>query len=283
MTTSNIFLLLKQHYERLPQSEKKIADFILKNPEKVLHLSVQELSAASNSSSAAVMRLSKSMGFDGFSNFKFHLQQSLLNDEKNYSEIEPEDNPLSIGKKLYSRLVYSLEKTESSINETSYKSASKLLKEGKKIYLFGLGASSLVARDLFQKLSRIGLDIFFSEDYHLLSAAMANQKKNSVLISISNSGESYLANQITKVAKKLNFKIIVITSDEQSSLASHADIVLSTNTSEEFKLRSTATVSMVAQLFVVDTLFLTYASEDYQKSLRLLTYSKEITEIIDEL
>lgn len=279
----NILLVIQEAYINLPNSEKKVADYILKNPQKVLLLNTQGLADASGSSSAAVMRMTKSIGLDGFLNLKFHLSRIEQDTQKNYSEIFPSDTSLSIGKKVFTRLTYSLEKTKNTINEDNYKIAVEYIKNSNFIYLFGLGASSLVARDLFQKFSRIGITVFFSEDYHTCAAAMASQKGKSVLISVSQSGETLITNQICKVARKLDFKIISITSDNTSSLAQLSDIVLSTNTSEEFKLRSTATVSTVTQLYVADILFLTYSSSDYESSLEILKISKEITRLIDKL
>lgn len=280
---NNILLLIQEAYPNLPRSEKKVADFILKNPYKVLDLNAQELATMSESSSAAVMRLTKSIGVDGFSNLKFQLKQIPKESQSNYSEIIPQDTPTSIGNKLFTRLTYSLEKTQNAISDEVIKTAVEFIDKGARVYLFGLGASSLVAQDLFQKFSRINVDVFFSEDYHIIATSMANQPPESVLISISNSGEKYLTNKISQVAKNLLFNVISITSDSESTLAKISDIVLATNTTEEFKLKSTATVSMIAQMYLADLLFLSYASHHFDSSLKLLEASKKITDELDDL
>lgn len=46
-----------------------------------------------------------------------------------------------------------------------------------------------------------------------------------------------------------------------------SDIVLQTSSGEDVPLRSAATVSLVAQLYVVDVLFFAYAAKNYKETL----------------
>ena len=58
-TTMKIELL----YNEMGKSEKKIADFILKNPAALLPLSITDLAEKSESSEATIVRFAKRLGF----------------------------------------------------------------------------------------------------------------------------------------------------------------------------------------------------------------------------
>ena len=57
---------LREHYEGLPESERKIAEFILDFPGEVAAYSATELAELSGGSKAAVTRLTRRLGFERF-------------------------------------------------------------------------------------------------------------------------------------------------------------------------------------------------------------------------
>ncbi|WP_339248621.1 hypothetical protein [Paenibacillus sp. FSL F4-0243] len=55
----------------LPESEKKVAEYILANAKEVLHMTIHELATKAEASSAAVVR--RSLGIEGFPALKIRL------------------------------------------------------------------------------------------------------------------------------------------------------------------------------------------------------------------
>lgn len=76
----------------LPPSEKRIAQYILQNPDEAILLTAIALGEKSKTSSAAVIRLCKSIGFSGFQELKLRVTGDLQ--EKSpvgYRDIKPNE------------------------------------------------------------------------------------------------------------------------------------------------------------------------------------------------
>lgn len=63
---TNVLYKIDRQYPKLTKSEKKIADYILNTPHKIINMSVQDLSDEINTSTASIVRFSKKMTKKGF-------------------------------------------------------------------------------------------------------------------------------------------------------------------------------------------------------------------------
>src|SRR5690606_20756427 len=70
-------VMLSEMLPKLPPSESKIAAYILKNPKESISLTASELGKQSNTSSAAVIRLCKSLDLKGFQDLKLRIAGDL--------------------------------------------------------------------------------------------------------------------------------------------------------------------------------------------------------------
>jgi len=68
-----------------PKSQKKIADWLVKNPDKIGNLSSLEAARAIGVSDASIIRFSRAIGFDGFADLKDHVYGMLV--ENAFSEL----------------------------------------------------------------------------------------------------------------------------------------------------------------------------------------------------
>ena len=64
----------------LSESERKIAEYVFKEPKKALHFNVRELAKQSDSSQAAVVRFCKRNGFESFNDFNIRLARDVVRD-----------------------------------------------------------------------------------------------------------------------------------------------------------------------------------------------------------
>lgn len=74
--------------------------------------------------------------------------------------------------------------------------------------------------------------------------------------------------------------VIGLTANADSPLAEKSSILLLTPIGGEAPLRSAATVSLTAQLYVVDVLFFAFAAKNYDETLEKIQQSKEAVEIV---
>ncbi len=122
------------------------------------------------------------------------------------------------------------------------------LKHAKNIYLTGSGTSynaSLVGKYLLSKYAKIKSESIISSE---LQFSPDSIEPNSILIAISQSGESADVLEAVNIAKKADCKIISILNSLTSTLARESDIVIGMNCGPEIGVA--ATKSFTSQLII---------------------------------
>lgn len=136
------------------------------------------------------------------------------------------------------------EKTADAIEKTA-----DYLRHSKNIYITGSGTSynsALIAKQMFSKYAKIKVEPIMSSE---LQFSPDSIEENSILIAISQSGESADVLEAVKIAKKAKCKIISIVNLLTSSLAREADVVIGMNCGPEIGVA--ATKSFTAQLVII--------------------------------
>ena len=129
------------------------------------------------------------------------------------------------------------------------KTTSDFLKHAKNIYLTGSGTSynaSLVAKYLLSKYAKIKSESIISSELQFSPDII---EPNSILIAISQSGESADVLEAVIIAKKADCKIISIINSLTSTLARESDIVIGMNCGPEIGVA--ATKSFTSQLIIL--------------------------------
>lgn len=273
---SGVLKMVVNRVEHLPASERKIAEYILEYPYEVVNCKVNELAEKTNSSGAAVIRLCKSLGLNGFQDLKVRIAGDLGKpEEPGYRDIERDETAEMIVQKTLNNSIQSLRDSSEVINYEELKKAVDVLLKAKNVHFFGIGASSIIAVDAQQKLLRINKSATAFSDAHLVATLIANAEPDDVVFTISFSGETLEVIEVTRLAKEQGIQTISLTKYGPSSVAALADINLYTSYSKEAPFRSAATSSRLAQLFMIDILFLSMATEQYEETVRAIDKTRE--------
>ena len=134
--------------------------------------------------------------------------------------------------------------------------------EADTVRLFGVGASGLVASDLYYKLLRVNVNAVFCTDLHVQLTYITGAKPGDVTIFFSNSGNTTEILELARAARERGACVVAVTKYGPNQLSELADYVLPTS-SPELQFRSGATSSRLAALFVVDVLFTTLCNKNY--------------------
>jgi DNA-binding MurR/RpiR family transcriptional regulator len=129
-----------------------------------------------------------------------------------------------------------------------------------RILLYGMGASGLSAADEHHKLTRVGLDAVVYQDLHQALAAFALAGPDDLAIIFSDSGRTVEILDACRILQENGSPVVAVTGSGGSPLARTADFVL-VSYSEQSQFRSAATASRIAQLTVVDCLFVAVVSK----------------------
>ncbi|MGY4690425.1 MurR/RpiR family transcriptional regulator [Salibacterium sp. K-3] len=273
--------LLKEMKDYLPRSEQKIAAYIVDHPEFSVQYTAQELAEKSGTSSAAVMRLCKSLGLQGLPDLKLRINGDLqMEVSRGYREIEPGESYRKVVQKMLSNSRQAIHETTDTMNYDQLERAVQYLKTSSRLYFFGVGASNLIARDAEQKFMRINRNVTAFTDPHMAVTQLANADHHDLFFAVSFSGETKEVIRVMELAAQKGVKTISLTRLGQSSLSAAADCALYTSASMEPTVRSGATSSRLAQLYMVDVLFMCVLAEAYDHSIH---YMEETRKAVDFL
>lgn len=269
----NGLLRIKSQLTSLKPAERRVADYILDNINEVIHLSITKMAENVGVSEATVVKFCQHIGYSGYQELKIILAQQAQGKEEHgehiYGEIEANDDINIIIEKIFQIYNQSLNNTKELLQNTDVKSSIEMILKARRLYFFGFGASGIVAEDADLKFKRIN---YISEaliDNHKQKTIGALLTREDVVIAISDSGRTKELIESLKIVKHTMAKIIAITSNLGSPITKLADITLLTS-SQETPFRGSALASRMAQLAVIDILFLGVATAEYTKTLEAL-------------
>lgn len=273
---SDIFFKIDQLKNQFTIKEQKIVQLILSNPKIVIKSNIQELAELSSTSTAAWNRFAKKIGYKGVVEVKVELA-SELNKETSTNEFdtwldgnESIDELIHKYQKIFNN---SINDTVKIINKQSVDKAIKEINSANRVYIFGVGASSVIAYDFLQKITRIGKTGIFYPDMHMFLTNLSNINDKDVLVTISYSGETPETIFGAKLAKDNGAKVISICGNNRNStLSKISDNVLYVPLGEK-ELRVGAISSRNATLFLTDILYLGLTNMNYKNSITKLKYS----------
>ena len=259
-------LRIKSLQNNFTDSENKIAKYILGHEDEVYNLTAEELANVTETSPASIIRFSKKIGYSGFQELKISIAkdtiENKINEDKIYEAITTHDSTVEIMEKVSLENIKAIKDTIKLLDEDAIDKATDVISAADKINLFGVGSSSLVAADFQYKLVRINMPAFLHMDYHLQLVSAANMNERGVAIGISHSGKTKETYEALKTAKKTGAKTISITKFGNNPISEIADIKIYTAEVEK-NIRMGAIASRIAQLTIIDILFVNIIKKNY--------------------
>lgn len=257
---------IRSHFARFSEKEKKIANYILNHPEKIIHGTINEVAEDLRVADATVFRFCKRIGFKGYQAMKISLASETMSPVQQINEkILENDDEKTVSQKIFHSNIRTLENTLEILEQSSIEKAVQFLLQARRIHFFGIGGSSVIAMDAYHKFIRSGIDSFAFIDSHFqrMSASQLTEKDAAVFISHSGSNKEIM--EILDVAKKNGVKTIGITSFPKSPLSQGVNVALYTS-SEETEYRSEALASRIGQLSLIDALYANIMMLNKQKA-----------------
>lgn len=270
-------LLIKESMKAMTETDTRLARYLLDHGGEVIRMNTKELAAACGSSPAAVVRFSQKLGFRGFTDLKLDLaRESGTGDIDEFQTVLREnDDMATIVQKAERIHLRSVSLTYRMVNVPALSQAVEEICSGRRIHLFGVGASGLLALDFLYKASRIGVPAFYHSDAQANLATASLLEPEDIVIAISYSGETRETVLAAKAARERGCKVIAITQANRNTLARLADYPLYIP-SEEKEFRVGAMTSRNSGLLVLDLLYLGIAKHNPEKTEDSLRLTREI-------
>lgn len=277
--------IIRQKYKNFSKVNRKIADYILKDPTLVLLLTANEIASNSETSPASVTRFSKLLTFDSWEELKLAIatKQGADHAPKKIDPIVSTDDSIeTLCAKVESLLNTTIEDLFDLVDKSALKRSIDGIKQAETIYLMGIGSSSLTAYDLYHKFNRAGKKAVFNYDVHMQFEFLNYSKPDDVLVAISYSGLSKEVLIACEIARQNKTKIIFITRNESERIIELSDEVLLVPANEHL-LRVGAIASIASTMAVGDVLYLGSIQDDLDTTVeKNMTDTRKLVEKLKE-
>lgn len=281
MVIRNTLILLESSLTNLNPSEYRVAQYVIDHPHETINSSIQHLANLTNVSEATIVRLSKKIKCKGFQDLKMKIAMELNNANErgpDYDELNMNYSKESVINSISQSNIKSIKNTAQILSPEELEQAILILNKARKICIFGIGASSIIAEDLKQKLTRIDKWCEVGKSYDEQATLSANLTNEDVVIAISNTGQTEDMIQSLSLARDKGSQIISITKYSKNYIADLANINLFFSSVEK-PVRSAAMSSRIAMLNVIDILFISLASRNYERYTKLLENTRQAVKV----
>ncbi|GIN71524.1 N-acetylmannosamine kinase [Bacillus sp. J14TS2] len=211
----NLIQLIQDNYETFTPQEKIVADNFLEYPRFILDKNISGLAASIGVSRNSITRFCKTLGFSGYTEFKFEFSKFLTLQQGTSDDSN---------KNLVHEIIHGYKgKLDEILNQNLIKEEgifelAKEISTASSIKILGTGKSTPPGLQLKYSLQTLGIyaqmmdSLFIADDMEYLFS------KEDIVIVYSVSGKSLFTNQILAGALKKKAKIYMITTSKKINL-----------------------------------------------------------------
>ena len=259
----------------------RIAAEILARPDIVIDETISRFAVRCQTSEASVVRFCRTLELSGYAQLRIQLAGELGRETAHLdeaadsgagwqsSDISPTDTLTEAVTKLAFAEKVGLQETIAGLDMEVLEKVVATLAEAERAVMFGVGASALGALDLSQKLLRIGRVAFSFADPHEAVASASLLNPGDIAIGFTHSGQTSETIRFLDTARAKGATAVVVTNTADSAAAQGADHLLLTRV-RETAFRSGAMASRIAQLTIVDCVFVGVAQRDHDQTVKAL-------------
>jgi DNA-binding MurR/RpiR family transcriptional regulator len=268
---------IQNKYKELPKNQKKLADYFVDNFDSIPFLSVQEVSKATATSVASVVRFAQRTGFSGYSELRDAIGESLQNQligKTIFPLFDKQKVEADILTSVANQDIKNINDTLSLIERDNFTNAVNKIIKAERVFTAGLGISYLLAEILAYQLTQVGIDSsVFKHDYTIFHEQIMFLKKSDLIIAFSFPPYSKETVEACEYASDRGIPIISITNKEASPVTLFSDINLVVQSENMLYTNSFAAISVVINAIATQC-----AMKNKNKAEKILQESNRLTE-----
>lgn len=274
----DILAQIRLQYNRFTKTEKLVADYVLAQPNQVVYQSIGDLATASRVSETTVFRFCRALGQKGYQAFKMHLAQALAATSQEAAALQHTgavgfgDDLEVLAQKVFSCHMSALGETLNALDYKDLRQVVRWMAGPGAIYFFGVGDSMVAALEAQSRFMRITSKTHMYQDLHLQLMAASLMAPEDVAVLFSYSGATKDTLHIAAQAKEKGARLVGVSRYPRSSLSKLCDIVLLCGATEG-PLQGGSTAVKMAQLFLLDVLYLEFFKQTRELSTRQRKHS----------
>ncbi|EGT5683184.1 MurR/RpiR family transcriptional regulator [Cronobacter turicensis] len=216
----NLLLKLRQELSGFSPTQRKLGEYVLGDPARVLYLTITELARESDTSEASVTRLCRTLGCKGYTEFKMALA---LDVQRGQAPRAQNGDALDA---LVEESVQALRDTAQLLDRAMLERAAQALHQAGSVQIYGVAASAIIGEYLHYKLLRLGKPAHLFSDMHRASMNATTLGERDLVVAISSSGSTRDLLHAVKLARKAGAPVLTLSNTPRSPLASISDMLL---------------------------------------------------------
>lgn len=250
--------------------EAKVVDTVFALRDFSDDTSLKQIADDAGVSEAMVVKITKKLGFSGYRDFRTAVSQyNRQPTAEMHQELSADDTSQEIVQKVFRTSINALEETLSILDMEAFDRAADLIHRAKQRDFYGVGGSAQIARDVAHKFLRIGVRASVFDDSHMMLMSASLIADGDIAIGFSHSGNTTAVIEAIQLARRNGARTIAVTNYNSSALAQAADVVLC-STAQGSPLMGENAAARIAQLNILDAVFVAVAQRDYQAAERNL-------------
>lgn len=199
-------MIIASHETELTDMERDIARYFLSSEARQHSLSSSRVTKLLHVSKAALTRFSQKCGFTGYREFVYH-----FNEEAKEQQHEEEHDELTLS--VLQRYHHVSNVTENFVKDPQLEHVADLIDQADRVYYFGIGSSSLVAREMKVRLMRLGVagEVVTDQDGFTWTTSILDS--SCLVIGFSLSGKTSAITDSLVKAKENGAKTVLVTAN----------------------------------------------------------------------
>lgn len=214
------------HLGDMGRAEKRIAEVVQARPDDVIAMSMAALAEAADVSDPTIVRFCRRFGFDGYSEFKIRLGQSLVPAAPfHYESISSNDSINNVVRKTCRNTMSAIQRIMESLNSDLIGKAAAQINSAEWTAIYATGMSEVAAMDAEHKLQRLGIRCAAIHGRAKQASQIRFARPEDAILILSESGSTRHLVDVASAARAKNASVISIT-EPDSPLARQSDIVV---------------------------------------------------------
>jgi len=189
------------------------------------------------------------------------------------------DGAENVVRKVFRSGIQTLRDTLELLDFAVVEAMAQSLAEAKRIFVFGIGTSSVIATDAQYRLSQLGLWATACTDILMMNVTASNLQPEDVVLAISHSGRTKAVVDAVRRAKDCGAKTLAVTSFSDSLLYKESDLAAFVY-ADEVNYPVEAVSARVAHTCLIDALTMVLATQNLDN---YADHVKARNKILDEI
>jgi DNA-binding MurR/RpiR family transcriptional regulator len=275
---------IRSELPRMSGSLRKVGERVLADPAAATHGSAAELGRRTGTSQATVTRFCRALGLESYQQLLIELAQEQGRAEAEEApgaalgpQIGPDDDLDTVIGVVAEADLRALRHTAELLDREALEQAAQALAKARRIDVYGVGGSGIVAHEMQARLFGIGCAAHAWTEVHTAETSAALLTPSDAVVAVSHSGATREVLEPLLLAAERGATTVAVTGDLRSPVAQAADVRL-TSFSGETSFRRGNFGTRHSVLLIVDCLYARVAQLTYERATASIALTSHIAE-----